>query len=227
MLSPISLSLTALAIMSCSADPGDGSDTQPTEDAGTTSSSDTSPPVGDTTEASTGASDAEVEPSASCRCVLPDHAELDSYDHQACGWGPCGSIEVACQGGSEHAPHPLCDAGYGELVMDITALDCALDMLVQGASGLVHFTFSADRGVSRSGGFLRIGAGRLGLSRTWQSADLGGFESALELIPLKSAAYFETCRAMQDPAERYLCLKKWSDGSATEVCDESMQYSDL
>lgn len=157
-----------------------------------------------TTEPTTQASDTEVSPVVSCDCAIPDGWQIDSYDVEACGWGPCGSIE------------------FEEGVLDVVALDCALEMLIEGTPGVVHHRTIEGGGFLDQGGFVRIGEGRRGLSRIWDQEDLGCVVYALEMIELKDAAYLSECKAMPDARDRYACLTNWSAGTIGERCADEI-----
>src|SRR5690606_14216278 len=112
------LASAALAVAcACNPEPtpadseGEGGATTTTTE-GTTTTGLTS--VEPTTEPTTQASDTEVSPVVSCDCAIPEGWRLDSYDVERCGWGPCGSIE------------------YEDGVLDVAAVDCALEMLIAG-----------------------------------------------------------------------------------------------
>lgn len=210
---PLRRRLAAVTALSLTC--GCGGDAQPTTDsAGTTgaATTDTSTTSGLTsveltTEPTTHASDTEVSPEVSCECAAPDGLNywLGSYDAAACGWGPCGSIE------------------FDSEVLDVEALDCALEMLIAGTPGLVHHELSGTQ--LYEGGFVRIAADRRGLSRTWEQEDLGCTTYPLEMIQLKEPDYFAGCKALADPRDRYACLRDWSAGPLGEVCIEQIDCS--
>ena len=179
----------------------------------------------DTTEATTHASDTVGQDTVTCECILPDQHELDSFDWAACGWGPCGTIEFWCvnapiDGG---AGPPPCPNG-GIPTLDLTAVDCAIELLISGDSGMVHWYESTNSNFSRSGAYVRITADSTGLARSWAWVDLGGTEGQAELIMLKDPDYFVGCKALESPYLRYQCLKDWKKAALETVCDPGGCY---
>jgi hypothetical protein len=186
----------------------------------TTHASDTDlPPLsGWTTSAMTHASDTDLPPSG-CVCVRSDDRNEESYDWETCGWGPCGTIELGC---AAQDGFGACDPG--PLLLDVEALDCALELLITGAPGMVHYERTFDSHYSGDGGFVRVAEGRLGLSRTWFWEDLGGSDSELTVVTLRDPAYFADCKAKPDPYDRYRCMQDWAQGSPLAVCDDAEHY---
>ncbi len=58
------------------------------------------------------ASDTEVPSEVGCECTRPGVPEIDAYDHDACGWGPCGTIELECAD---------LECPPGAMILDVTA----------------------------------------------------------------------------------------------------------
>ncbi len=75
-------------------------------------------------------------------------------------------------------------------------------------------------GFAYAGGLVKIGAGRLGLTHTYDGFDFGSTESAHEVVSLRAAEYFLGCEAMSDAYERYVCLKDWSVGPPLATCEQ-------
>lgn len=165
----------------------------------------------DTTIATTHADESPATPNADCLCVQGDHALLDSYDADACGWGPCGAIEFSV-------------SDDGRPVLDLTALDCSLQALRDGTPALLSFHQSLDRGYSGSGGFLKIGAGRTALTRTWDWDDFSFHEEGLVVTALRDPAYFESCMAEPAADARFECMKDWAQGVPLKECDPAHWY---
>lgn len=208
----------ALALLcGCGPSPSAATDS---DGGASTSETDTGPTVEETTIATTRASDTDVAPNPGCECTRPGYPELYSYNHEACGWGPCGAIEFHCDGGVQG--ETLCD--FGTPILDVEALDCALEQLRTGTPGLVTFVRALDLG--QAGGYVRIREGRTGLSRTWLEYDLSANSSELAVVTLREATYFAGCQAMPDPMDRFSCLIYWSQSSAIEVCDGPISYGD-
>jgi hypothetical protein len=207
----VSPTLTALAIALTAACGGEGQSTDTATTGETTTGTSTTiellTSVMPTTEATTLASDTEVSPEVSCDCALPNNPELYAYDVKSCGWGPCGTIDASQNWGAN-------------TVLDVEALDCALDLLSSGTPGVVHFDYTLNGGFGHYAGIVRLGADRRGLSRTYYEEDLGCGVGALEMIELKPADYFVDCQAMPDPWDRFACLWDWKQDSLGEECAE-------
>lgn len=108
----------------------------------------------------------------------------------------------------------------GPPVLDVEVVDCALDLLISGAPGVVHYEHQEDGGFAHYGGFVRIGADRRGLS-TAAEVDLGCAIGPLELIRLKPADYFMGCKQKPDPWDRFACLAHWTQETLGEECAET------
>ncbi|HEY8380139.1 MAG TPA: hypothetical protein VIK91_26800 [Nannocystis sp.] len=143
-----------------------------------------------------------------CACVDPDEERFDAYDADGCGWGPCATIQAS-----------------DDEVLDVKPLDCALDLLISGTPGVVHFEHEEYDGYNRYGGFVRVDADRRGLSRTSKQEDLGCSVGPFEIIELKPADYFADCKAMPDPWDRFVCLRDWKQAALGEACAEGYDCS--
>ena len=170
--------------------------------------------VEDTTAATTHVSASGDAQHATCDCRRPDGQGPLSYDWVHCGWGPCGTIEFDCGGAGWNEER--CVAG-GAPRLDVTAVDCALDLLERGEPGLVHYTASPIPSEFREA-FVKIGADRAGLTQSLRIIDLIGSTSDLEIITLRDAEYFRGCQRLPDPFDRFTCLTDWSDDEVQAVC---------
>ncbi len=191
--------------------------TSPTEGHDTGASTDDT--IAATTQP-TGANDTEVVPAADCTCVVED---IDNFGYpylrfsfETCGWSPCGSIELACDQG-EPVADPFCTY-HGSPILDVEAVDCALDVLVAGTPAYLDYVETPDGGFSDARGFVKIGEGRMALTMTSTREDGDNRFSAIEVLALKPAEYFVGCKALADPRKRYECLKAWTEGPAIETC---------
>lgn len=174
-----------------------------------TTAVDTPPRLEPTTEATTMVDEGPLPPSIGCECARPQEELFESYDVAACGWGPCGKIEfVEVQADWPETPY--------QLTVDVAAVDCALDMLLEGTPGLVYY--EQYTWVGKHEGFIRIGEGRTGLTRSWAAVDLICPVSRLEVVQLRRRPYFLACKNKASPKERFHCLIDWSAGPALEVC---------
>lgn len=210
---------------SSSTSPTTGTDTTSTSGASSDTTGTTTTEVVDTTIATTNASASGGDQTATCECIIPDPIGLESFDWQTCGWGPCGTIELFCPFPADPQPYDpdaICPIG-GTPHLDLEALDCSLQLLIDGTPGMVDFTELFH--IPLHGGFVKIGEGRTGVSRTYVYDDIGSSDSAAEQIELKDAAYFLGCKQLADPAARYKCLKDWSAGTVLATCDEAGQQS--
>jgi hypothetical protein len=204
-LSP-ALGLVALLACGPKADPGDetgaGASTSNMTDAGATDAASSEP----TTQGPV---------HELCHCL----AEADGgyyVDTSLCLANSCGQIEMRCEG-TEQDQHPFCVWG-GTPVVDPDLVDCALDKLVHGTPGLLEYAETPETWEVYSGGFVEIGAARMGLAQTYAGEDLSGTESATEVVPLRDPGYFVACQALAEPLDRYQCLKDWTDGPAVATC---------
>ena len=187
-----------------------------TTDSGATSggaTDETLPTIQATTEPTTNASDTMVTLDATCDCVR-NHG---TYDVETCGWGPCGTIEINCH----YEDSPPCHAA----TLDLEALDCALDLLIAGTPGVVAYHTYIPEGYEQ--GLLKIGQGHTGVAQTQYQYDLGYGASDFEVIQLRAPEYFQSCKDLADPSERYLCLQDWALGSAHVICAEGYSCSDI
>lgn len=89
---------------------------------------------------------------------------------------------------------------------------------------MVHWEESINSGYQHAGGYVRIGANRTGLTRSYMWTDVWGEESPAEMIVLKDPGYFVSCKQIGDPFKRYQCLKNWSQNSLGVVCDDGGCY---
>lgn len=168
----------------------------------------------------TGANDTEVVPVADCTCVVEDAGTFGEpylrFSFEMCGWSPCGSIELGCDMGKP-VDDPFC-ANQGSPILDVEAVDCALDVLIAGAPAYLDYVETPDSGWSDARGFVKIGEGRMALAMTSTREDLYIQLGAIEVLLLKPTEYFVGCKALADPRERYACLKAWTEGPAIDTC---------
>ncbi len=150
-----------------------------------------------------------------CDCLAEADGQI-YVDTSLCPPVLCGQIELRCEG-IEPDQHPFCTSG-GTLVVDSDIIDCALDKLVHGTPGLLEYWETPDMGVVYAGGFVEIGAARMGLTQTYEGEDLSGTQSATEVVPLRDPSYFVACQALAEPLDRYKCLKDWTGGPAVATC---------
>ncbi len=188
----------------------------------TAPATDTAPAETDTTDADTTIDPTTGDPDPVCECISV--AEFGGFSY-TCGEGACGLLNPSCVEGDGDSDT---DAfGECELSIEAEQVDCALDLLIAGESGVVKWVYSADQGFSENGGFVQLLPERKGLTRTWEWLDLDGNDSAAGVVSIKPAAYFEACKAMPDPAQRFLCLRDWSDQQPAAQCDEPGYQSDI
>lgn len=193
-----------------------------THDATTTATEPTSSGGGttiqETTILTTAASSSPL-PTVTCDCLSTD----GSYDVAMCGWGPCGTVEATCFSLGEELGAPCMG---GTVVIDADALSCALNLLIAGDPGVVHY----EDGVSNSSevreGFVKIGLDRKGLSWTDVDFDVGCTFGARELIALRDSDYFSGCEQMSDLTERLMCMTQWN-GGVIKVCKEASENCPL
>jgi hypothetical protein len=204
--------------MTTGTDPTTGSDS-------TTGGTTIDPSSSTTVESSTG------EPDDVCACIDPGGFGATSFE---CGAGACGLLSPDCVPipddtgtGSDTGSDTGGDFEDCELVYDEAQLDCAIDLLIAGESGIVKWYYSSDKGFSEYGGFVQMFPGRKGLTHTYDREDIGKHESAAGVVTLKPAAYFEGCKAEPTPAAKSACLKAWSDELPTDQCDPEDSAEDF
>jgi len=184
-----------------------------------TTANDTDDTIAATTQP-TGANDTEVVPVADCTCVVEDLGTFGEpylrFSFETCDWSPCGSIELGCDVGKP-VEDPFC-GDHKSPILDVEAVDCALDVLIAGTPAYLDYSETPDGGQFGTRGYVKIGEGRRALAMTEIREDHYMQFSAIEVLVLKPAEYFVGCKALADPRERYACLKAWTEGPALEVC---------
>lgn len=188
-----------------------------TEGDGTSTTSGSSDTILDTTYPTSNMTASAGDPLATCECVVISD-DGNYIDTDLCGGGGCGEIERGCDEQPVYGD-PFCVDG-GAPVLDITAVDCAIDLLIAGAPGYVSYFETPDGNYTYVGGVLKIGEDRIGVTRKFWGEDLDFHSSAHEVVPLRDAAYFLGCKELPDPRQRYACLKDWTAGPAIDTCDE-------
>lgn len=183
----------------------------------------------DTEGATTGTEATDTAPTTgdsgggACGCI--DVAEYGRASY-ACAASSCGVVSVECDplmGGDDVACF-----GSGTLIsLDETALDCALDLLISGADGMVewHLLDQGDGASGYGGAFLSI-TGGVALVRGYGGQDLGSHEDPAGFVALKSKAYFTDCKAESDPQVRFQCFREWSDEMPAADCDPADEHSE-
>lgn len=205
-----------LSTPGCPADSKTDTDTAST--SGTSATTDTTGTTG-TTDVNPGTTNgAALDP---CECVLFADGGLDSAPTRLCPENLC-VLELACANDTGDATGP---GEPGECTVDQAALDCALNVLISGTFGRVHYGHSPDGGFSGSGGFILVREDRRAVTREFTYLDLGGDQSEAAVRELKSAAYFEGCQALPTSHEVYECLIDAVTGDALAVCAEAGPYS--
>lgn len=193
----------AALLLAC---PPDSDQTTDSPDASTTEASSSSNiTIEETTEPTTAATSPPAPRPATCACVLPD----GTHDADTCGRGPCGTIEVECS--------PDFCSPEDQIVLDATAIECALDVLVAGGPGVIEYESAVPAHLFVERGILLLDAERRGITRTESRFDLGCFESDATLVEVKPAGYFAACKDLASPLDRFNCLKEWS-ADVLETC---------
>lgn len=179
------------------------------------------PGEADDTGTSTGDTGETSEPTTTggdpaCACIDP---AMDAQFSYICEPGPCATVTASC----DTADDLTC--GPGERVIDVAALDCALDQIIAGTPGMISVHDSESFGYD--GAFIVPGAGEKSLTRSYGAQDLGSYEGPAGFVKLRDVAHFTGCKAMTDPGARLGCLRDWSDEEPTAVCDEASSRSDI
>jgi hypothetical protein len=160
-----------------------------------------------------------------CDCIDPEKFGRESY---VCAAGPCEPFEAICDlnGGSGSTGGGDTDTDTGGdtegdclFIVDEAKLGCALDFLISGEEGLVEWSFTADGGFSGMGAFVQVRPDRQGLTRSWDYFDTAPNQSAAGVVPLKAADYFQGCKDMAVPEDRFYCMTSWSDQAPEAQCD--------
>lgn len=213
---PSQLVLLTLILSLTAACPGKGDDdTETSEPTGSSGTSTGDEPT--TTDPTTGGDDP-------CACIDPEKFQGESF---VCAAGPCEPFEAICElggGGTASGGDTDTDTGgdtEGDCVfiVDEAKLGCALDLLISGEEGLVRWSFTADGGFSGEGAFVQVRPERMGLTRSWDYFDSAPSQSNAGVVPLKPADYFQGCKDMAVPEDRFNCMTEWSEEAPAAQCD--------
>jgi hypothetical protein len=165
-----------------------------------------------------------------CECIDPAQFGFDSL---LCRERSCGIVNRGCVAADEQGDD-ICGA-WGRFEVDAEELDCALDDLIMGRTGVIAYEDNyvpddpdeSDFSYPHEflwGGFIQVLPGRRGLGRDWTwFSDLTGTaveETAADVYPLKDPAYFAGCKAEPDLSRRFDCLLAWRAGEAMSTCDD-------
>lgn len=221
--------------------------TEDTLSTGPTTAPDTTPDTASTSATETTTGDTTLDPSASATTLDPSAGDTTSdtstgapdpvcecistvdFGGQSftCGSGACGLIDPPCVEGDTDTDSDTDGFGDCDIAVDDAQIDCALDLLIAGESGVVKWVYSPDQGFSTSGGFVQILPERQGLTRTWSFVDLSGEDSAAGVVALRPADYFQGCKDLPTGAQRFYCMTDWSEQEPAAQCDEAGYRSDI
>ena len=181
-------------------------DETPTGEPETTTGEEATTTTGEESTTTTDAMDTTTTgamPAASCECV---DADVFAKSEAGCAMS-CGFILAQCQ-----------EDDCSDFTVTEEALDCALDQLISGEAGVVNYRFGHNQ-TDEDGAFIHVQPDRKAVMRSWNWYDLIGVESSAGVVKLKDAAYFEGCKALEDPKARFWCMTAWSDDEPDALCD--------
>lgn len=130
-----------------------------------------------------------------CECLGSDGFAPLSY----CPENPC-KLQLMCTFEETTGDPEMC-------TLDMIALACALDVLIQGTTGRVTYGRSDGPGVGGSGGFILIREDRRAVVSDYTFFDLDGQKSDSVVRELREPAYFEGCKALTDAEAIYDCIR--------------------
>ena len=197
--------------------------TGPTTTGPTTTGPTTTGPT--TTDATTDTAD---DTTGSGVAVCPEHSltdacccfkkvdQLEDYTANVCPAPKlCGLIEVVCD-----------DFDIGSCPLDLlttksdTAIDCALQALVDGEAGEIVWFVSSTFNPGQSGHravLLPVGDGTA-FRAGYSFFDLGASVEAVTHLELKPKDFFLDCLTMPTAIDRFVCLREGRIGEPVETC---------
>ncbi|MBK9757359.1 MAG: hypothetical protein IPO88_28435 [Nannocystis sp.] len=220
----------------------DGTTEDPTDTSTATTTATSGATSGATTGATTGPAPTTDAPTTDAPTtgnttgpggeLCPEHPTTDAcccfetdsgYTANVCpATALCGHIVVTCS----DEPLPSCPVELLTTTSD-TAIDCALQALIDGKVGRIEWTVEDGLLPGFTGHevvLMPVGDGTAFRSGYYYQ-DLGADVEAVQHSPLQTKAYFMDCLAKPSAAERFVCLRTPQTAESLEVCIEA-HYAD-
>lgn len=176
--------------------------------------------VHDTTVGTTLASDIDIPADVGCECIRPGEPEVEAYDSDSVVGGRAARSSSSAPTSRRSSRSARRAAWSSTSPPSTVPWSCSARGLRAPCTSTNPKTVTSPAREASSGSAATGRASRgPGTGWTW-----GGASTELAVVTLRDPAYFADCQALQDPYDRFQCLKDWSQGPSLTVCDGPINY---